>query len=446
MMFRRYIMKLLELLGIRTESEKIDLYKSLKNDLAESLSFGEELAERYRVQKSMISDISRNGITEEARKEAMDRYQAFLEEHQKEVAKAVNNHNRILKSMERLRNDSKVGQACKDIDFLDGMEQRYRSGEISKALYFDILKAKTGEPTRYADVIVQDPEGRILILWRCEDYIPTGYCCIPGGHVEPGEDFKTAALRELMEETNIVPTKDDILEDYGEYKTKDVHIHYFCLRCKNHPAVAAQALEHCAHEWVDYGELPVKPFIYDQGKIVLEKLNKVHSISDRIIFDEDEEVKKALLNGELDPDDVCRIRTRAFRKALGIEETKPLMPESMEGVKYVKFPARDVKRCIEAFMKGVGKCQTVSVNGMEVSLGEPVLVKSVEYCGEPENGRLCDVKIAFIGSEEDMRALLGSLKDGFLSGNITARTPEEEFLSANLNGTDYVGEPVFFES
>ena len=436
-------MNLFELLGVKSESQKIDLYKSLKRELAESYAFGEELAERYQTQKSIIDEISHNGASDEARSRAMEKYQNFLKEHEKEVTKAVSNHNRIMKSIERLRKDEKVGQACKDIDFLDSMEQKYRSGQLSKALYFDILKAKTGEPTKYADIIVQDPEGRILILWRCEDYVPTGYCCIPGGHVDPGEDFKTAALRELMEETNIVPTKDDILEDYGEYKTKDAHIHYFCLRCKNHPVVVAQALEHCAYEWVDYGELPVKPFIFDQGKIVLEKLNTVHRISDRIIFDEDEEVKKALLNGELDPDDVCKIRTRAFRKALGIDETKPLMPESMEGVKYVQFPTRDVKRCIESFMKGLGNCQKLTVNDKELCLEEPVLVKSVEYSKEPEDGRLCDVKIGFIGSENDMRILMEALREGFRLKNVVASTPEEEFLSVNLNGTDYVGEPVF---
>lgn len=436
-------MNLFELLGVKSESQKIDLYKSLKRELAESLSFGQELAERYQIQKSIIEEIGRNGASDEARSRAMEKYQNFLKEHEKEVAKAVSNHNRIVKSLEKLRNDNKVGQACKDIDFLDSMEQRYRSGQLSKALFFNILKAKTGEPTKYADVIVQDPEGRILILWRCEDYIPTGYCCIPGGHVDPGEDFKTAALRELMEETNIVPTKDDTFLDYGEYKTKDAHIHYFCLQCKSRPVVAAQAIEHCAFEWVEYGELPVKPFIYDQGKIVLEKLNKIHDISDRIIFDEDEEVKKALLNGELDPEDVCRIRTRAFCKALEMEGAKPLMPESMEGVKYVQFPTRDVKRCIESFMKGLGNCQKLTINDREVSLEEPLLVKSVEYSKEPECGRLCDVKIGFIGSESDMRVLMEALREGFLVKNVVARTPEEEFLSVNLNGTDYVGEPVF---
>ena len=159
-------MNLFELLGVKSESQKIDLYKSLKRELAESLSFGQELAERYQIQKSIIEEIGRNGASDEARSRAMEKYQNFLKEHEKEVSKAVSNHNRIVKSLEKLRNDNKVGQACKDIDFLDNMEQRYRSGQLSKALFFNILKAKTGEPTKYADVIVQDPEGRILILWR----------------------------------------------------------------------------------------------------------------------------------------------------------------------------------------------------------------------------------------------------------------------------------------
>lgn len=442
MMFRRYIMKLLELLGIRAESEKIDLYKSLKNELVESFSFGEELAERYRVQKSIISDIFRNGITEEARKEAMDRYQVFLKSHQKEVAKAANNHNRILKSMEKLRNDSKVGEACREIDLLENLERGYREGKLIKSLYFDLVKSKTGKPVKYADVIVTNGVGKVLILHRAENFFPTGQVCIPGGHVDPGEDFEAAALRELREETNIVPVPGkSVLIDKGEYKTSDAHIHYYILRLDEiEPAVTVQAEECCMHEWVDYSELAQLPFIFDQGKQVIKRLNAIDGMDDVIPID------AAYREGKLSKSVHDTIVNSIFCKALDTVESKPLMPESMEGVKYVKFPARDVKRCIEAFMNGVGKCQTVVVNGAEVSLGEPVLVKSVEYCGEPENGRLCDVKIAFIGSEGDMRTLLRSLRDGFLSGNISARTSEEEFLSANLNGADYVGEPVFFES
>jgi len=49
-------------------------------------------------------------------------------------------------------------------------------------------------------ILVRD-DGRILLGHRIR--APERSWCLPGGHVEPGEDFETAALRELAEETGI---------------------------------------------------------------------------------------------------------------------------------------------------------------------------------------------------------------------------------------------------
>lgn len=444
MTFKTIIMKLFDFLGLKADSSKIDLYKSLKQELAESLSVGEELAERFMVQKSMLNDICSDSSSEEKGK-AMERYQEFLKEHQKEVAKAVNNHNRILKSMEKLRNDSRVGEACREIDFLEDLEKGYRSGKVSKSLYFEILKSKTGEPVKYADVIVTNGDWKILVLHRAEDFYPTGKVCIPGGHVDPGEDFQTAALRELREETNIVPVPGkSVLIDKGEYKTDDAHIHYYMLHLDEiEPAVTVQAEECCMHEWVDYSELPQLPFIFDQGKQVMKRFNEINGM-DNVI-----RLEKAYRNGEMSKDIFDEFVKSVLSKSLetsGEESVKPLMPESLEGVKYVDLPVRDTKRCIEAFLKGVSNLKSIFVNDCEVSLDEPVLIKGVDYSGDPESGKLCRVKISFVGSEGDMKRILDGLRNGYDSGSIVVRTPEEEFLSANLHSSDYVGEPVFFES
>ncbi|WP_052425123.1 nucleotide triphosphate diphosphatase NUDT15 [Streptomyces fulvoviolaceus] len=50
--------------------------------------------------------------------------------------------------------------------------------------------------------LLLDPRGRILIGHRIKrGEQPTW--CLPGGHVEPGETFEAAALREVTEETGI---------------------------------------------------------------------------------------------------------------------------------------------------------------------------------------------------------------------------------------------------
>ena len=50
-------------------------------------------------------------------------------------------------------------------------------------------------------VMVEDGEGRILMENRQDP--DWGGLCFPGGHVEPGESFVRAAVREVQEETGL---------------------------------------------------------------------------------------------------------------------------------------------------------------------------------------------------------------------------------------------------
>lgn len=100
------------------------------------------------------------------------------------------------------------------------MRYLYQKKQITKSVYFDFLKSKGA--VKYADVIVQKftPDGiKILILNRCTDMgEATDDWCIPGGHVDEGEEFKVAARRELWEETGIEVAADR-LREVATYKT-----------------------------------------------------------------------------------------------------------------------------------------------------------------------------------------------------------------------------------
>jgi len=50
-------------------------------------------------------------------------------------------------------------------------------------------------------VMVTDAQGRILVQDRLD--ADWGGLCFPGGHVEPGESFVKAAIREVYEETGL---------------------------------------------------------------------------------------------------------------------------------------------------------------------------------------------------------------------------------------------------
>ena len=70
---------------------------------------------------------------------------------------------------------------------------------------------------RAARILLTDPAGRIL-LFRFTPEGSAPFWVTPGGEAEEGEDFATAATRELLEETGIyAPPGEEIARRGGEY-------------------------------------------------------------------------------------------------------------------------------------------------------------------------------------------------------------------------------------
>ena len=103
----------------------------------------------------------------------------------------------------------------------------------------------------YADVILINEEGKALLLKRSEaDTFEPGKLGFPGGKIEIGEDPKTAALRELIEETGI-ELQD--LEDLGEIENPDgTKSCYFGALYSGNPILSN---EHVAFEWLTAEEI-----------------------------------------------------------------------------------------------------------------------------------------------------------------------------------------------
>ena len=96
-------MNLKKFLGIQSTQEKVEDYRKLKGQLANLETLGQELSDKFSIQKSVIDGV--DGLPEEKKSEVFEKYRGFLKEHQKEVSSAVNERNKILKSLEAYRND-----------------------------------------------------------------------------------------------------------------------------------------------------------------------------------------------------------------------------------------------------------------------------------------------------------------------------------------------------
>lgn len=86
-------------------------------------------------------------------------------------------------------------------------------------------KSESSEKQQYADCIVRNQCGQILLLQKTYgDQGMIGKWGFPGGHIEPGEDPKLAAIRELQEETGLVINDAKLIE---VQEKDECIIHYY---------------------------------------------------------------------------------------------------------------------------------------------------------------------------------------------------------------------------
>lgn len=255
-------MNLKKLFHLQTAEQKVSEYRELlrrsEKIEARTEELANEFAERSRVLKSFsLLDKDEREISEE-------KYNEFLKEHTSRVAQLQKDRDKVFKAIAAFQKDEDMAEAIADVYAVHVAKKAWKSKKLSKSAYDDIMKAKTGV-VKYADVLLFRG-GKLLILQRAGEHMNyTPDWCIPGGHVDEGEDFRTAAQRELFEETGIDVPEDTLME-VGVAKTKNAEIHYFMGHVDDEsPAfVVVDGEEEIGSMWIDpVTELEDYDFIFD---------------------------------------------------------------------------------------------------------------------------------------------------------------------------------------
>ncbi len=120
-------------------------------------------------------------------------------------------------------------------------------------------------------------EGKILLLQRSVSSSQPGTWTLPAGKVEKGEDFSSAACRELFEETNITVDKEKtiyLMKLYCRQPSLDYIFHGFACLLESMPQVVLHDREHSSHVWMTLEEALKMPLI-GGGQCALRQYQKL---------------------------------------------------------------------------------------------------------------------------------------------------------------------------
>jgi 8-oxo-dGTP pyrophosphatase MutT (NUDIX family) len=267
------IKELRKFLKLDSIEEKVQECSDLQNEMnilkAEIDVLASDFKDKSNTFNKAIADPGNASISDQL----TVKYNNFLTSHITEITGLKDKYQGINTKLEKIQKaHPEIGEALgkiKEAESFKEIKKAYKSKIISAEKYNTIIKAKTGKVS-YADVIVSDKDGKILLLKRSKDVdFEPEKLCLPGGHVEPYEDEYDAAIRELNEETGILVDK---LEKVCDFKGK-VEIGYYQLQLKDEPTIVIFEAEHENYSWMYLDDMKAEemiPGLYDNLIKILE--------------------------------------------------------------------------------------------------------------------------------------------------------------------------------
>ncbi len=247
------------------------LYKSQQGVLEKRKEYNQNL-NIYNQNKDYFSKSSTGKPILENIETKFKQYQSnfisFLKNQEQEQNKIQKSIDKIYQNNPDLKYLSEYSQFISENKFHElivTLTKGYQNGFVEKSKVLDLKSFKRidfkkgsvyvkDSRTHFGDCIVINEFNEILLLKRnkLDDFEAAKYC-LPGGHVEEGEDFQYAALRELEEETGIKATH---AISSGNYLDNKVVIHYFTVKVKKDECnIFLEEREHQQYEWVPLSKI-----------------------------------------------------------------------------------------------------------------------------------------------------------------------------------------------
>ena len=320
--------------------EKISRYMELLKSMDVIESEADELADSFRLNKSMVDNVKGCDVDEMDKR--LERFDEFMMCHKQDVHELLKSRMDVEREMKRLKEDPSIAKDIECIDTYFKAKKMYKSRKSTLAEFNESIKKAKEGPVKYSDVLVFDGSGKLLILHRIQDgkHCEGGEWCIPGGHVDPGEEHREAAERELKEETGLKLTMAP--DPAGFYNDDEANIHYYrAFTEEMEPSILVDSTEHDGVEWVDLKDMDKYDFIFDMK----DNLKKLLGMEEKETKGPDtmEILAKALKSGQITPAVFKEAVEKAKNKTYFSEKERGKLAKEGEAMPDGKYPIRNAQ-------------------------------------------------------------------------------------------------------
>lgn len=322
------------------KEEKISRYMELLKSMEVIESEADELADSFRLNKSMVDNVKGCDVDEMDKR--LERFDEFMMCHKQDVHELLKAKMEVEDEMKKLKEDPSIAKDIECIDAYFKAKKMYKSRKSTLAEFNESIKEAKEGPVKYSDVLVFDGSGKLLILHRIQDgkHYEGGEWCIPGGHVDPGEEHREAAERELKEETGLKLTMAS--DPAGFYNDDEADIHYYrAFTEEMEPSILVDSTEHDGVEWIDLKDIDKYDFIFDMK----DNLKKLLGMEEKETKGPDtiEILAKALKSGQITPSVFKEAVEKAKNKTYFSEKERGKLAKEGEAMPNGKYPIRNAQ-------------------------------------------------------------------------------------------------------